>query len=127
MSILIDTHAFLWWLGGNRRMTPKAKKMISTSADVWVSAASAWEICTKVRIGKLPEAAAIANDVVAAVLSQGFRPLAIEFAHAEEAGRLISLHRDPFGRIIAVQARQGKLQLVSADTAFETLGVPRYW
>ncbi len=101
--------------------------MIEREPTVWVSAASAWEICTKVRTGKLPEAAAIVDDVLGAALAQGFRPLAIEFVDAEEAGRMKTKHKDPFDRMLAVQSLREKCGLVSIDTAFDAMGVARVW
>jgi PIN domain nuclease of toxin-antitoxin system len=127
LSLLLDTHAFLWWLGGNKRLPIAIRRMIEIEPTVWVSAASAWEICIKVRTGKLPEAAAIVDDVLGAALSQGFRPLAMEFVDAEQAGRLRSKHKDPFDRMLAVQALREKCVLISADTVFDHMGVERIW
>ena len=96
MRLLLDTHAFLWWLAGNRRLSPAARRAVDdTSNDVVVSAATAWEITTKHRVGKLPEAEAVALDVTGSIASQGFDELAITVEDAERAGRLPGTHRDP--------------------------------
>ena len=97
MRLLLDTHTLLWWLDGDRRMSGRARTLVGRDTnEVFVSAASAWEITTKWRLGKLPGAADVAADVAAAVASQAFLPLAISLAHAQLAGQLTTNHRDPF-------------------------------
>ena len=87
MRLLLDTHAFLWWLAGNRRLSLAARRAVEdTSNDVVVSAATAWEITTKHRVGKLQEAEAVALDVTGSIASQGFDELAITVEDAERAG-----------------------------------------
>src|SRR2546425_1259764 len=89
VRLLLDTHALLWWLDGDRRLTRKARAAIADhSNDVLVSAASAWEITTKARLGKLPGALAVAADVLGAMTAQGFSTLDITMLHAQRAGRL---------------------------------------
>ena len=92
---------------------------------VLVSAATAWEITTKWRIGKLDGAAEVAADVGAAIASQGFRTLPITIPHAEYAGRLISAHRDPCDRMLVAQSRLEGLPLVSNDLAFDEFAIER--
>jgi PIN domain nuclease of toxin-antitoxin system len=91
-----------------------------------VSAASAWEIATKVRLGKLDWPPA-AGSVNAYALEQGFRPLPISLEHAERAGRLAIDHRDPFDRMLIAQAQVEDLWLVSKEEVFDAAGVRRYW
>jgi len=91
-----------------------------------VSAASAWEIATKVRIGKL-EWPGTAGTVNAYVLGQGFRALPISLVHAELAGQLPIAHRDPFDRMLIAQAQTEDMWLVSNEAAFDTTGVRLYW
>jgi PIN domain nuclease of toxin-antitoxin system len=93
---------------------------------VYVSAASAWEIATKVRIGKLDWSDA-AGSVRAYSLSQGFRELPISLEHAERAGQLAIQHRDPFDRMLIAQAQAEDLSLVSNEALFDDAGVRRYW
>ena len=126
-GVLLDTHAFLWWLDGDRKLSLRARKTIQTSTEVFVSAATAWEICTKARLGKLPGAEAVAQDVLACVVDQSFLPLDITVRHAEAAGRLAGEHRDPFDRMLVVQALAEGLALVSNDRALDTFGVRRLW
>lgn len=128
MRLLLDTHAFLWWLDGNRRLSDTARRAIEDAAnDIVVSAVSAWEITTKHRIGKLPRAEAVARDVAGAIASQGFEELAITVDDAERAGRLPGPHRDPFDRILIAQALVHDVAFVSLDRAFDRYGVNRIW
>ncbi|MBP7240533.1 type II toxin-antitoxin system VapC family toxin [Amaricoccus sp.] len=127
-SLLIDTHALLWWLDGDEQLSADARAAIGDTANpVMVSAASAWEITTKHRLGKLPGAAAVARDVAGAVASQGFAELPISLRDAERAGRLPGPHRDPFDRMLAAQALSADLELVSIDRVFDDYGVRRLW
>ena len=128
MRLLLDTHAFLWWLAGNRRLSPAARRAVEdTSNDVVVSAATAWEITTKHRVGKLQQAEAVALDVTASIASQGFDELAITVEDAERAGRLPGTHRDPFDRMLIAQALAHNLTVVSVDAVFDGYGVSRLW
>jgi PIN domain nuclease of toxin-antitoxin system len=120
LNLLLDTHAFLWWLLGDLSLSASARDTIGdTRNDVFVSAASAWEITTKVRIGKLPDAIAIAVDLAAAVEAQGFAMLAVSFAHGQTAGALPGPHRDPFDRMLVAQAMADDMVLVSNERRFD--------
>lgn len=102
--------------------------MISDEAnDILVSAASAWEIATRYRIGKLPGGEAVALDVAAQIAGQGFEELAIGVIEAERAGRLPGPHRDPFDRMLVAQALLRELPVVSVDPVFDRYGVSRLW
>ena len=124
----MDTHAFLWWLAGDPRLPEAARKVIGDpDNDVLVSAASAWEITTRHRLGRLPGANVVAGDVMAAIEDHGFQPLAITVAHAERAGRLPGSHGDPFDRMLIAQALAHDLPLVSNESLFDRYGVRRIW
>ncbi len=128
VSLLLDTHAFLWWLSESSRLSIPAHRTIADPAnEILVSAATAWEITTKFRIGKLPARKPVALDVSEHIASQGFSELAISVADAEHAGRLQGAHRDPFDRMLAAQALVRDLRIVSIDTAFDQFGVHRVW
>ena len=128
MRVLLDTHAFLWWIADSGRLSLAARQVIADETnDIVVSAASAWEITTKYRIGKLPGAEAVALDVAGAISAQGFEHLPISVVDAERAGRLPGPHRDPFDRMLAAQAQARDLAVVSADTALDTYGIRRIW
>ena len=128
MRALLDTHAFLWWIADSQRLSRVAHDAIADeSNEIFVSAASAWEIATKHRIGKLPGGEVVADGVLSHIVGQGFRPLAIEVADAERAGRLPGPHRDPFDRMLIAQATSHDLTVVSVDGAFDQYGVARLW
>jgi PIN domain nuclease of toxin-antitoxin system len=128
VRLLLDTHAFLWWLAGHPSMSRRARTTISAGdAEVFVSAASAWEISTKYRLGKLPEASAVAMDILAAIESQQFQPLAVSVKHGHFAGSLPGTHSDPFDRMLMAQAMIDDLVLVSNERAFDGYGVKRLW
>ncbi|WP_420463693.1 type II toxin-antitoxin system VapC family toxin [Candidatus Palauibacter sp.] len=128
MPVLLDTHAFLWWIADSGRLSRRARRVIADETnEVVVSAASAWEIATKYRIGRLPDGAAVALDVVGHIAGQGFRELSISVTDAVRAGRLPGPHRDPFDRMLVAQALGGGLSLVSADAVFDRYGVDRLW
>ena len=128
MRLLLDTHALIWWLAGDRSLSAAAREAVADlDNDVFVSAASAWEITTKYRIGKLPEAHALAADVASAIASQGFVGLPITVLHGQAAGSLPGPHRDPFDRMLIAQATLGDLVLVSNEVIFDRYGVRRLW
>lgn len=128
MRLLLDTHALLWWLDGDRRLSVKARRAIaSESNSILVSAASAWEITTKARLGKLPGALEVAADVAASVAGQGFVPLDITLLHAQRAGNLSAGHRDPFDRMLVAQSQIEDVALVTDDEAFDAFDVHRFW
>jgi len=116
VRILLDTHAFLWWIANSARLSQAAHQSIADETnDILISAASAWEIATKNRIGKLPEAEAVAFDVAGTIANQGFEELAITVDDAERAGRLPGPHGDPFDRVLIAQALVRNLAVVSID------------
>jgi PIN domain nuclease of toxin-antitoxin system len=128
MRLLLDTHSFLWWLAGDDALSPTARAAISDdSNDIFVSAASAWEIATKHRIGKLPGVAAIVGDLERAAADQGFIGLPISLRHGQLAGALPGPHRDPFDRMLVAQAMLESLLLVSNEQPFDVYGVARLW
>jgi PIN domain nuclease of toxin-antitoxin system len=128
VRLLLDTHAFLWWLDGDRRLSVKARRLIADEANaVLVSAASAWEITTKARLGKLPGAQAVAADVMGCIGNQSFVPLDITVLHAQRAGGLPGDHRDPFDRMLIAQAQLEDVSIISDDRVFDEYGVRRIW
>lgn len=128
MRLLVDTHAFLWFLNEDQRLNSSPRAAIEDEQNiVFVSAATCWEITTKYRLGKLPEAAVVAADVAKVVRERGFDRLDISLEHGQHAGAFTQAHRDPFDRMIAAQALLEGLTLVSKDTAFDAFGVRRIW
>jgi PIN domain nuclease of toxin-antitoxin system len=128
LKLLLDTHAFLWWLAGDMRLSKKARDAIDADANqTHVSAATAWEITTKHRIGKLDHAAPVATNVRAAIASQSFLELPVTVAHGEHAGALLGEHRDPFDRMLIAQALLENMALVSNEARFDAFAVKRLW
>lgn len=128
MRLLLDTHALLWWLDGDQRLSVPAQSAIGdVKNQVFVSAASAWEVATKVRIGKLPGAVEVADRFGEIIADQQFIALSIAIEHARRAGLLAGEHRDPFDRMLIAQSRIEGLALVSNETLFDTFGVERLW
>jgi PIN domain nuclease of toxin-antitoxin system len=127
VRLLLDTHAFLWWLDGDRRLSVNARRAIANDSNaILVSAVSAWEITTKARLGKLPGATDVAADVAACVAGQGFLSLDITLLHAQRAGRLPGTHRDPFDRMLIAQQLED-VAFVSDDEAFDAFDLRRFW
>jgi PIN domain nuclease of toxin-antitoxin system len=128
MQLLLDTHALLWWLAGDDALSASAKSAIADERnDVFVSAASAWEIATKHRTGRLSGASAVAAGLEKAIADQGFVGLPISLRHGQVAGALPGPHRDPFDRMLIAQAMLENLVLVSKERPFDVYGVGRLW
>jgi PIN domain nuclease of toxin-antitoxin system len=128
MRVLLDTHALLWWLDGDRRLIRSMRAIIEDETnEILVSAATVWEVTTKARLGKLPRAADVAADVPACIRDQGFVGLPISPRHAQRAGSLPGPHRDPFDRLLIAQAQIEAVDIVSVDAVFDAYGVTRRW
>lgn len=128
MKLLLDSHALIWWLSGDARLPASARGLLSDAQnDVYVSAASAWEITTKHRIGKLPGVALLAADFDAAILKHGLLPLSITVRHGQLGGSLAGVHKDPFDRILIAQALIESMTLISNEKHFDAYGVARMW
>ena len=128
MRLLLDTHALIWWLAGDQSLSEPAREAISNEANaVLVSAASAMEISTKFRLGKLPLAALLAQDFEAIIAAQAFTELPISVRHARLAGEMNVTHKDPFDRLLIAQAQADGLVLVSNEVLFDGFAVLRLW
>ena len=128
MRLLIDTHALLWWLSDDPALPASARKYLARAANtILVSAATAWEIATKFRIGKLPGAADLLSDFSGYLARERFEPLPISADDAVRAGLLPGPHRDPFDRMLIAQAQGENLAILSNDSAFDAYRVRRLW
>lgn len=128
MRILFDSHALVWFLIGDRRFSQRARAVVESDDVVsCVSAVTAWEIASKVRLGKWPEAVVLAASFSQVVTEQGFELLDITVEQARIAGFLIGEHRDPFDRMLAAQSQTEGMPLVTADPAFRTFGTQVLW
>jgi PIN domain nuclease of toxin-antitoxin system len=112
VNLLLDTHVLLWWDQDDRRLSASARALIANPQnDVYVSAASPWEIAIKARKGKL----AFTGSVCRLITDNGFLGLPITPEHGEAAGQLEWEHPDPFDRLLVVQSLEEELVLVHAD------------
>ena len=128
MRYLLDTHALLWWFTDDPRLSPVAREAIADDANVvLVSAASAWEIATKHRLGKLNEAADAVRRFDELVALDGFQHLPVCHFHALKAGGYPAEHRDPFDRMLAAQSELESAQLITCDPAFALFGTATLW
>ena len=128
MRLLLDTHALLWAVEGNPRLTARAAEALDAAGtDKLVSVISVYEICLKHRLGKLPQVAALVNRFEEVLLGSGCTFLPVTFAHAREAGLLSMDHKDPFDRLLIAQARIERVPIVSNDILFDRFGVERIW
>lgn len=128
MRLLLDTHTFLWWLADDNRLSSRARSALADpKRTIYFSPASAWEIATKHRIGRLPEARELLADLPGILDRAGFEELAISTKHSVLAGTLAGTHRDPFDRMLAAQALCENLEIVTADEALGALGARRLW
>jgi PIN domain nuclease of toxin-antitoxin system len=119
MSYLIDTHILLWWLFDDPKLNLECRDIIrNPDLKIIVSSVSAWEIATKYRIGKLPEAKQIIEQYSQILDRAKFIELAITSAHALRAGSLPISHRDPFDRMLIAQAEVESLPIITYDAAF---------
>jgi PIN domain nuclease of toxin-antitoxin system len=128
LRFLVDTHALLWWLADNPALPKRAREAMADTANVLlVSAASAWEIATNVRLGRLPGAAPLAADFDAVMFREGFTTLAITAEHGIRAGLLPGPHKDPFDRMLIAQAQAENVPMITNERVFEAYGVRRVW
>lgn len=118
MRFLLDTHTLLWWLSDPNVLSSEAREAVrNASNEIYVSAASAWEIAIKKRIGKLQAP----DDLETQIQENRFTPLPIDVRHALAVERLPPIHRDPFDRMLIMQARLEVLTLISRDDV-----IPQY-
>ncbi|HET6587309.1 MAG TPA: type II toxin-antitoxin system VapC family toxin [Oleiagrimonas sp.] len=128
MRLLLDTHALIWWWTDASQLSATARGMIADEHnDILVSAASAWEIATKQRLGKLGLPQLTLRRYVALLAADGFVSLPITTEHALSAGSYPASHGDPFDRMLAAQAELEDLTLVSKDRALRLFGVELLW
>ncbi len=125
MAVLLDTHALLWWLDDSPELSAPARFAI-TDNDCRVSMASFWEIATKLRLGKLRLPAGM-RYLPEQMTMNGFETLGITFRHTARTAEMPWHHRDPFDRLLAAQALEDKLTVVSRDPSFDAYGVKRVW
>jgi PIN domain nuclease of toxin-antitoxin system len=128
VRLLLDTHTLLWWYSDDAALPTSCRKMIAQSdSTTFVSAASAWEIATKFRLGRLDSASELMQDFGGYLDREGFLSLPVSYEHGIRAGMLSGPHRDPFDRMLIAQAEIEKLFIVSNERVFDRYGVRRIW
>jgi PIN domain nuclease of toxin-antitoxin system len=128
VRILLDTHTLLWAAFDEDSLSPRARRLIQSSAsEILVSAATAWEVATKFRLGKLDFARDLAENFISEVTAAGYSLLPISVEHAVRAGQLSGDHKDPFDRMLAAQAIHENMPLLSNDGQLDVFGVRREW
>ena len=128
MKLLLDTHAFLWFVMGDARLSKTARAVIEDPAnDKVVSAASHWEVAIKAATGKLTLAEPFHILVPREISSNGFDILPIGLAHSSAVVNLPFHHLDPFDRMLIAQAIVEQLPIITADAQFDAYGITRVW
>ena len=128
MRVLLDTHAFLWWVDDAPTLTRRAGNVLANPAnECWFSLVSCWEMAIKISLGKLRLPGTIQRFIPEHLAANAFRQLSIDFRHVTRVATLPFHHRDPFDRLLAAQALEEDCAIVSADPIFRKYGVKRIW
>jgi PIN domain nuclease of toxin-antitoxin system len=128
VKALLDTCSLIWATLSPSSLSREVREIVADESNViFVSAASAWEIATKVRLGKLHGAEKLERDFLDVIDAAGYTPLAIDIASALRSGRLVAAHRDPFDRMIAAQALGQDIAVLSPDSQLDQFAVRRIW
>jgi PIN domain nuclease of toxin-antitoxin system len=127
VKLLVDTHAFLWFVAGDTRLSATARRTVEDADNEWwLSAASVWEVSIKSSLKRLVLPAP-AVDYIAEKVQAGLLILPVEWAHAAAVERLPFHHRDPFDRLLIAQAQAERLAVVTDDAVFRRYGVRVVW
>jgi PIN domain nuclease of toxin-antitoxin system len=128
MKLLLDTHAFLWFIGGDDRLSPSARALIEdTNNVVYLSVASLWEMAIKISLGRLQLAQPFETFIPHQLSLNRIGLLGVTISHAAKVATLPFHHRDPFDRLLVAQAQIEQMLLVSGDAAFDAYSVTRLW
>ena len=128
MTGLLDTCALLWWWSDPAKLSQRVLALLKDPQNqFYVSAASAWEVATKYRIGKYPNGNMVITEWEKRLLLDGFKELPIGFSHALKAGTLPGEHKDPFDRMIAAQAILTIIPVITCDSEIGSLGAEVLW
>lgn len=126
MTLLLDTQAFLWWVGADPRLSRRARRAVAGAPCV-LSVASCWEIAIKASLGRLEIPRPVDQFLQEQLEVNGFRLLPVSLEHVGRVADLPFHHRDPFDRLLVTQARQEQMPIVSSDPVFSKYGVKRIW
>lgn len=125
MRVLLDTHVWLWWNTEPERLAAAARRVIGSARnEVFLSAASVWEMAIKKRLGKLPLPEPVASYVARRLATGDFKTVAVSSDHAAAVETLEIVHRDPFDRLLVAQARHEGMRLLTVDENVLAYGTP---
>ena len=128
MKVLVDTHAILWWLAGDERLSKRARKILEDPENKrWVSIASLWEIAIKMSSGRLPAEGLTLGTIAGLLKAQQFAILPVRLEDLLRLELLPWLHRDPFDRLIVAQALEEGISLLTADGVMSHYPVQTIW
>ena len=128
MRVLLDTHAFLWWISDDRRLSDRAREIIGDGRnELYFSAASGWEISIKVGLGRLDAPESLDRFIADQLSRNAIQALPIYLRHALHTRTLPDHHRDPFDRILVSQAVLEETPLLSADPQISRYPVEVVW
>ncbi len=128
MRVLLDTHTFLWFIGGSSNLSPTARVLVENADNQpFLSTASLWEMAIKLSIGKLSLGQPFETLIPEQMALNGIRPLQIEMAHVVAVAKLPFHHRDPFDRLLIAQSLVEQIPIVCGDLAFDSYSIERLW
>ncbi len=128
MKLLIDTHVFLWWIGDDPRLSEKAGRIISEADNqLYLSAASGWEIAIKAKLGKLQVDGDVTAFIIEHMRLNSIEQLPVSIAHSLHVSTLEDLHRDPFDRMLVAQARLERMPILTGDQYIAAYPVETIW
>jgi PIN domain nuclease of toxin-antitoxin system len=128
MKYLLDTHAFLWFVSDDSRLSSRAKSIIKTrNNEVYFSAASAWEMSIKIKLGRLSIEDDLEPFIVKQLAENSFHALSVTIFHSIYTSKLPDIHKDPFDRMIIAQSQIEDMHLISKDKNIKKYKVPVVW
>jgi PIN domain nuclease of toxin-antitoxin system len=128
MRLLLDTHTLLWWALKIPKLSRRAQALLDDDANgLFVSAATAWEIATKYRLGRLPEAKHLMPNMSSQFALAGLVELPVSIEHGRHAGLLSGVHQDPFDRVLSAQSVLEEIPVLGRDKALLEFGVELIW
>ena len=128
MKYLLDTHAFLWFVSEDNRLSSKAQSIIKNSQnEVYFSAVSAWEISIKIRLGRLTIEEDLEPFIIKQLAENNFQTLSITIFHSIHTSKLPEIHKDPFDRMIIAQSQVEDMHLISRDKNIKKYKIPVVW
>ena len=128
MHFLLDTHTFLWWITDDPHLSERARQVISDPEnDIFLSAASGWEMAIKTQLGKLQLPDHFEQFIAEQLFRNNITSLPVMMSHALHVQSLPLHHRDPFDRLLIAQSQLEKMSIITTDSAFADYDVEIVW